>query len=76
MAIHACPVAEWLAGLVPLSVSVVNASYISGLGGLYRFDGQPRSSYKPKKSAVCFNFRRQVLACRQDSTSIGIEAIA
>jgi hypothetical protein len=52
MAIHACPVAKWLAGPVPLSALVVNTSHISGLGPLCRVERQPRSSYTPKKSAV------------------------
>ncbi|AGK58478.1 hypothetical protein HYPDE_34028 [Hyphomicrobium denitrificans 1NES1] len=68
--------AEWLAGAVPFSASVVNARYISSLAHLFRAEVKPRSSYTPKKSAVCLNFRRQVMERRQDRSAIGIEVAA
>lgn len=65
MAAHACPVAEWLAGPVPVLASLSNARVISSLAQFCRVDCQPRTSYTPKKDAVCLNFGRQVVALRE-----------
>ena len=75
MATHACPVAEWLAGVVPFSASIKNAVKISDLARIYRVESQPRPTYTPKKQAACLKFRRQMMVRRHDCRKRKIKGI-
>ena len=58
MAAHACPMAEWLAGAVPVLALIRNAGKVNGLATIENGESQPLPTYTPKKQAVCLKFRR------------------
>lgn len=59
IATHASPVADKLAEAVPLLAPLDGTIYFSGLARVGAPEDRWRSSYKPKKSAVCLNLGRR-----------------
>ena len=49
MATHARPVAEWLAGAVPVLALIRNAGKVNGLAAVENVESQPPPTYTPKK---------------------------
>jgi|GEM_PF-3614023 len=49
MAAHACPMAEWLAGAVPVLALIRNAGKVNGLAAVENVESQPPPTYTPKK---------------------------